>query len=101
MAGEDRIYLDRVRALPCAARGVYNATTCRGGIQAHHAGARPGVAMKCHDHESHAFCVQHHTEWHGHGGTFRRWTKEQRRAWADIQIAITQARLRPAGEVML
>lgn len=61
---------------------------------AHHAGPRPGVGMKCSDYLTHCFCDYHHRMWHTGRGPFRGWTREQRRMWADAQIAATQSQLK-------
>jgi hypothetical protein len=89
-AGADPGYLDRVRALPCCARGLPKATPCSDRVHAHHAGARPGVALKAHDHTATPLCDQHHRDWHDATGPFKVWNKEKRRAWAESQIARTQ-----------
>lgn len=88
--GEDPAYLERVRGLACCARALSDKYRCSGATQAHHAGERPGVAMKCDDRETHSFCVRHHDDWHAARGPFREWTRARRRAWSDEMIARTQ-----------
>lgn len=80
----------RVRALSCAARGL---SSCFGLHEAHHAGIKPGVGMKCSYLETHCFCWLHHVAWTAHRGPFKGWTREMRRVWADAQIAATRAAL--------
>jgi hypothetical protein len=95
MAGEDEAYLARVRALPCRVIDLHTATPCRGGIEAHHAGARPGIALKSHDHTTLPLCAQHHRDLHALAGPFRGWRKAELRSWAEMEIAMVQGRLMP------
>jgi len=89
MAGEDPAYAARVRGLDCAA-GDLAGPACAGAIHAHHAGRRPGVSMKAHDHSCVALCAVHHGALHGASAPFRM-TKRDLRAWQDRAIAATQA----------
>ena len=59
-------------------------------MEANHAGPR-SVGTKSDDRDSFALCTKHHDAWTRHVGLFADWTKEQRRAWADHQIAQTRA----------
>jgi hypothetical protein len=90
-AGGDPAYLERVRRLTCLV-GPY-IHRCDGPIEAHHAGARPGVSLKAHDHTAVPLCKVAHTEWHAATGWAKGMNREDRRAWADAAIARTQARL--------
>lgn len=107
-AGSDPAYLERVRGLPCVLVSVLAWETvpnllidppftdherCWGSIEAHHAGKRPGVGMKCSDRETHPFCHRHHQWWTDHAGWFAGWSKYRRRKWADERIAETQRKL--------
>lgn len=87
----DPVYLARVRGLACCAIGLR--TPCRGPVHAHHAGGRPGVAIKAHDHTAVPLCMAHHGEWHAANGAFHIWNREKRRSWSEQQIATTQAAL--------
>lgn len=89
-AGEDPAYLARVRLLVCVARYL---SACHGRIEAHHAGRRPGIGRKAHDHTAVPLCSAHHTDWHQAAGAFRGWQRDRRREWADEQIAATRALL--------
>jgi hypothetical protein len=95
MAREDPRYLDRVRALPCRVIDLHTATPCRGRIEAHHAGTRPGIALKSHDHTALPLCTQHHRDLHALAGPFRGWRKEELRSWSEMEIAMVQGRLLP------
>ena len=85
--GSDPAYLDFVRSLPCAVKGI-----CTGSIHAHHAGRRPGVSMKAPDDTAIPLCAAHHDAWHSATGVFFGLTKMQRFAWAVQAIADTQGR---------
>jgi hypothetical protein len=95
---EDRVtgadYMAAVRSLPCCApaaepnaRDIFR---CGGSIEPHHAGRRPGIAMKADDSTCIPLCTVHHRQWHDASGVFKHWVKAQRMAWADEQIAETQ-----------
>jgi hypothetical protein len=93
---DGRKYMELVRAQSCAATRIKTPTRwtpCRGRIEAHHAGPRPGVAMKADDTTTIPLCTQHHREWHGATGPFKHWTKDQRRAWSDAMIDLTRRRI--------
>lgn len=93
-SGADAAYLERVRGLACCARPLSRHYQCGGAIEAHHAGARPGVAMKADDATAIPLCARHHrADWHGAKGAFLGWCKATRRAWSDEMIARTQADL--------
>lgn len=98
MGDEDREYLVRVRTLRCCA---WPAGGCVGPIQAHHAGRRPGVAMKAHDHTAIPLCLAHHGQWHAASGPFKNWRRADRERWSDEMIAATlrTLRMKPATEL--
>lgn len=88
----DPAYLDFVRTLPCAVgRSCWRAYVCQGTIHAHHAGRRPGIAMKAPDNTAIPLCADHHRAWHDASGVFARLTKMERFAWSQRAIAETQA----------
>ena len=87
----DPSYLDRVRALPCAARGMYR-HACTPVIHAHHAGPR-GLGQKPADSTAIPLCSLAHTCWHDAKGCFFEWTKAERAAWAADKIAETRKTL--------
>lgn len=92
--GSDPAYLAAVRTLPCAARSIPVATPCRGPMDPHHAGRRPGVGLKCDDKDAIPMCRGHHEDVEHLTGMFRHWTKPVRLAWYDEQIALTRAAIR-------
>jgi len=85
----DPVYLAWVRTLHCIAPGA--PATCRGIIEAHHAGPR-GLGQKSADRTAIPICRQHHAAWHDARSPFRGWTKEQRASWAADSIYLTQQR---------
>lgn len=87
----DPDHLARVRLLSCSADGLPG-HGCRGPIVAHHAGRHPAGA-KCSDLETIALCDLAHRELHDHSGCFRRWSRDQVRAFEDAWISRTQRRL--------
>lgn len=90
-AGRDSAYLAMVRLLPCCAARL---SSCEGtAVDAHHAGPRPGVAMKAHDRTAVPLCRHHHQRFHDAAHPFRRWSKAMRREWQDEQIRVTQEAL--------
>lgn len=93
--GRDTRYLRLVRRLPCVVVGIATMAgmPCTGPTHAHHAGRRPGVALKAPDDTAIPLCHHHHAEWHDLRGYFLGWTKTQRRQWSDEQIAATRAEL--------
>lgn len=89
--GSNPAYRDFVRSQPCCVRGMPGAGPCAGEIEANHAGAKPGMAMKAPDDTCLPKCHRHHEQWTIHRGAFLGWTKNQRRAWADPLIEIMRA----------
>lgn len=87
MAGEDRPYVDWVRARSC----IVATHGCNGGIEAHHAGNDRGLGQKADDSTCVPLCVAHHREFHGATGYFKTMDKAMRRAWAKSAIERTQA----------
>lgn len=99
-AGSDPAFLRWVRTQPCAVangrsvcHGVFMCC-CEGRIHAHHAGRRPGVAMKAPDDTAIPLCEKHHGSFHAAVGIFYDWTKMERFAWSMRMIAETQSRYR-------
>jgi hypothetical protein len=88
-ASSDPAYLAWVRTLPCLGDKIAQAL-CRQPIHAHHAGRRPGIAMKADDSTAIPLCELHHADWHNAGGIFRGLSKFERFAWAIQAIAETQ-----------
>lgn len=80
---EDRRHRQEVAALPCVVCGRWPAG------EAHHAGRRPGIAMKASDHTTIPLCHRHHVEWHAAGGFCKGWDRARRRDWQDERIAET------------
>lgn len=62
---------------------------CDGALHAHHAGER-GYGQKAPDETCIPLCHKHHHAWHGCLGVFAGWTKDERRAWSERQIAWVQ-----------
>jgi len=85
----DADYLTSVRQLGCCVAS----SDCIGDAQSHHAGVRPGIALKADDYTAIAFCVYHHDVWHAASGPFKTMDKAARRAWCDDRIAETQRRV--------
>lgn len=88
---EARVYMERVRALPCAARGLPR-HACTPTMHAHHAGVR-GLGQKAHYSTCIPLCSLAHTCWHDAKGFCSDWTKAERAAWAAEKIAETRQRL--------
>ena len=88
-AGSDPAYLAWVRTLPCAV--PFPGLGCKGRMHAHHAGRKPGVALKAPDSTAIPLCDAHHRQWHDASGIFADLTKAERASYADMQIARTQA----------
>lgn len=87
----DPEWLDDVRKLPCRAVELERATPCMGRVEAHHAGVRPGVGVKCGDDDTVPLCRGHHDELHSLSNTFKRFDKAKLQAWREDQIAWTRA----------
>lgn len=84
-------WLADVRKLPCRAVELERATPCMGRVEAHHAGTRPGIGLKCSDLDVLPVCRGHHDELHSLTGTFKRFDKAKLQAWREDQIAWTRA----------
>lgn len=96
MAGEDPEYLSFVRALPCCAPDAPNG--CLGAVEPHH-DDRHGMSQRAHDRTAIPMCHGHHIfQWHAGAGVFKDWTRDQRRDWLDIQIALTLAKFNRVPE---
>jgi hypothetical protein len=84
-----------IRTLGCCASLIIGSRYaciggCSGSVQAHHAGER-GLGQKADDSTCIPLCFAHHHDWHRAGGMFAGWSRAERRAWADRQIARHQA----------
>lgn len=90
MAGEAPEYVRRVKALPCA---VGHRGGCSGGVEAHHAGPRPGLGLKAPDDTCVPLCGQHHRDYHAAAGPFRGLRRAERERWASDAILATRLRL--------
>jgi hypothetical protein len=83
----DRVYMDRVRSMPCIAGSIGG---CFGRMEAHHAGLRHVNAI-ADDSTCVPLCQQHHRQFTDHTGPFKTWTRDERRAWQDEAITETRA----------
>jgi hypothetical protein len=98
--GSDPAYLAWVRTQPCVLDTNHHSVihpwdgfcACEGRTHAHHAGRKPGVAMKADDSTAIPLCDRHHRQWHDANGVFAGLTKLQRFAWSQRAIADTQGR---------
>jgi len=90
-------YLDWLHTRGCCALGLDTLGRCGGRIEAHHAGRKPGVGMKCPDDEAIALCTVHHDQLTRHVGVFAGWSRFERRQWSDAWIATMQAAFLSAG----
>lgn len=93
----DDAYREEVRGLSCRAwfnmGGVLSMDWCELGVEAHHAGPKPGVALKASDYTCIPLCRRHHAQLEERRGVFLGWTKAMVRQWSDAQIAAVQALL--------
>lgn len=96
----NRKYMDWVCTLRCLLAD-HPGHRCRGRVDPHHAGVKPGARLKCHDIETVPLCRGAHDDFEDHRGLFKGWSREQRREWQDWAIAITQKRARESGWVFL
>ncbi len=87
--GKDPAYLTFVHTLPCYMRGM-GKHLCSGPMHAHHAihKSQGGV-----DRDAIPLCSAGHDEWHRPDlpGLFYGMSKEGRRIWAEVAIAMTRA----------
>lgn len=82
-------FLAFVHELPCCAADL---GPCSGPIEAHHAGPKPGLAMKAPDNTCVPLCRRHHGELTNRRGPFAGKTREEMRAIQDDWIAATWGR---------
>lgn len=80
MAREDPDYTAWLRTRHCLVCDAYPS-------EAHHAGRR-GLGQRAHDHTAVPLCRKHHAAWHDGGEPFRRWTRDDRRLWAEDMAAM-------------
>lgn len=81
MADEDRGHLDYVKTLPCRVPGC-----ARWPCDPNHTGPR-AAGRRSHDHLAIPLCREHHADWTAHSGFFKGWDREERYAWAMLQVA--------------
>ena len=81
-------FLDWVHGERCCLAGP----TCRGRIEAHHAGRKPGLALKAPDDTCVPLCRNHHADVTERKGPFAGRTREEMRVTQDAWIAETTAR---------
>lgn len=101
----DRVYMRKVKRLPCAvrwfARWSYNqivwdswgpiiATPCSGRLEADHQGERPGAFRKGSDRCVVEMCKRHHGERTNLTGTFSGWTPEAMKAFREVAVKAVQ-----------
>lgn len=95
--GSDPGYLARVAKLPCPGPRLFPGHVCVLPVQVDHdrnpRGRLTGTGRKEPDDTGTPKCVLLHQQWTDHAGPFRGWTWEQRRDFADQQIAETRAAL--------
>jgi hypothetical protein len=85
----DREYLDRVKALPCAARHMGE---CFGPVDPDHMG-RKHMGLKASDYSAVPMCRKHHGEREDFSGAFQGYAREQMEAWKAWAIELTQLAL--------
>lgn len=94
MTGEQWMAL--VRGLPCAVTVITEGlnrdhmSRCVGPMQAHHAGPKPGMGLKCSDFETAPMCLGHHRELDMLAGPFKGLVKSELRRWEDNVIEETR-----------
>jgi len=81
-------YLAFVHEQPCCLAGP----RCSGRIEAHHAGRKPGLALKAHDDTCVPLCTRHHDELTTRRGVFSGMSREALRALQDEWIGATRSR---------
>jgi hypothetical protein len=84
----DETYMAWVRTLPCCSPMPH---LCRGVIDPHHAGVKPGLRIKADDDTCIPMCRRSHREFGDHAGVFAGWTRDRRRTWQDEMVARFQA----------
>lgn len=96
----------RVRKLPCIVRacaesspGGIRFTTCRGRVQADHAGER-AFGRKAPDDTTIPLCTKHHRERTDYTGMFKGMTADTMRAWCDWAIAMTKQDLKKIEDAL-
>lgn len=96
-ASDNPAYLDAVAGLRycCAGRYFGREAECSGRIDPHHAGRRPGMALKAPDDTAIPLCRWHHRALERLFGPFHGWVAEQLWAWREERIAETRAVVLP------
>jgi hypothetical protein len=86
MAGENEAFVCFVRRQKCR---LWMQDPCEGPTEPHHAGER-GLGQRAHDETCIPLCTKHHRAFHDASGLFKRWRRDERRAWLARQIQWTQ-----------
>lgn len=81
-------FLSWVHGEPCCLASE----RCKGRIEAHHAGRKPGMALKAADDTCVPLCTQHHGELTARRGAFAGMRREALRALQDDWVAATFGR---------
>jgi hypothetical protein len=82
MSAGDETRLRWIRFQPCCAPGPH-----LGAVEAHHETTDRRLGQKADDSRSMPLCRRCHRSFHDATGSFRDWTKAQRRAWQAEQVA--------------
>ena len=86
------VYMAWVKTQPCELAGVEGAGHCWGGIEADHAGEKPGLGMKADDSTCIPLCSRHHRHRTVRDGFFRGMTREAELDWRMAAVLRTQVR---------
>lgn len=95
---EDRRYLAWIASQACTLHRRRD-VPCAGRVEAHHAGRRPGIAMKALDATAIPLCQRHHRDYHEFTGPFLQSTSVGRQLWADFVIEQMRGRYLSEHEV--
>lgn len=92
----DTAYMLFVKQLPCCCPLPHvcenSPDVPPGQVEAHHAAKKPGLGIKCDDRETIPLCTLAHRQCESFAGPFRKFDREQMRAWVAEKIADTQAK---------
>jgi hypothetical protein len=101
----DPSYLNWIRSLPCAHCGAMGPSeahhstvhssrceTCSGPERERKLPGKRGKGVKSHDHCAIPLCLRDHRAFHDSARDFKTWTKAQKRAWQEEQVAAYHAR---------
>jgi hypothetical protein len=81
----------------CIGVGRIPGHRCTGRIEVAHEGRKPGLAIKCSDHQAVPACTGIHRDWTNHAGPFKGWSKERRREWMEPIVDAVEASYLSAG----